>query len=130
MKKKDVVFIQLYLQNMREELHELSKKQKEVLEYHFPSFEQMKHMTKHLSGRIWERTLESHDFLEFRLGTGNVPSSYEISLSSGDLANREIDDLLEQSQRMEAVYKEIPSAPITAGLSEGILGLDRKRICH
>ena len=84
----------------------------------------------HLSGRIWERTLESHDFLEFRLGTGNVPSSYEISLSSGDLANREIDDLLEQSQRMEEVYKEIPSAPITAGLSEGILGLDWKRVCY
>ena len=113
----------IYLQNMREELHALSKKQKEVMEFHFPSFEQMKYMTKHLSGRIWERTLESHDFLEFRLGTGSVPSSYDISLSSGDLANREIDDLLELSQRMEEVYKEIPSAPITAGLAEGIVGL-------
>ena len=113
----------IYLQNMREELHELSTKQKNVLEYHFPSFEQMKHMTNHLSGRIWERTLESRDFLEFRLGTGTVPSSYEITLSSGDLANREIDDLLEQSQRMETVYKRSLAAPITARLSEGILGL-------
>lgn len=112
-----------YLQNMREELHELSTKQKEVMTYHFPTFEQMKHMTDHISGRIWERTLESDDFLEFRLGIGNVPSSYEISLSSGDLANREIDDLLEQSQRMEEVYKEITAAPITAGLFDGILGL-------
>ena len=112
-----------YLQKMREEIHELSVKQKEVVSYHFPSFEQMKHMTNQLSGRIWERTLESHDFLELRLGTGNVPSSYTLTLSSGDLANREIDDLLEQSQRMEAVYKEVVSAPITAGLFEGILGL-------
>ncbi|MFJ7932757.1 type VII secretion protein EssC [Sporosarcina sp. NPDC096371] len=112
-----------YLQNIREELHELSVKQKDVMEYHYPSFEQMKQMTNQLSGRIWERTLESRDFLEFRLGTGNVPSSYKLTLSSGDLANREIDDLLEQSQRMEAVYKEISGAPITAGLSEGILGL-------
>lgn len=83
----------------------------------------MKQMTNYLSGRIWERALESHDFLEFRLGTGSVPSSYKLTLSSGDLANREVDDLLEQTQRMEAVYKEIPSAPITAGLSKGILGL-------
>lgn len=112
-----------YLQNMREELYTLSKKQKDVLAYHFPSFEQMKQMTNYLSGRIWERALESHDFLEFRLGTGSVPSSYKLTLSSGDLANREVDDLLEQTQRMEAVYKEIPSAPITAGLSKGILGL-------
>jgi S-DNA-T family DNA segregation ATPase FtsK/SpoIIIE len=112
-----------YLQNLREELYDLSEKQKYVLDYHFPPFEEMKQMTYQLSGRIWERTLESHDFLEFRLGTGNVPASYEIKLSSGDLANRDIDDLLVQAQRMESVYKEIPSAPITTRLSEGILGL-------
>ena len=115
-----------YLENMREELYELSEKQKRVLEYHFPAFEEMKQMTNDLSSRIWERSLESHDFLEFRLGTGNVKSSYEIKLSSGDLANREIDDLLEQAQRMEKVYKEIPNAPITTKLSEGILGLTGK----
>lgn len=115
-----------YLENMREELYELSEKQKRVLEYHFPAFEEMKQMTNDLSSRIWERSLESHDFLEFRLGTGNVKSSYEIKLSSGDLANREIDDLLEQAQRMEKVYKEIPNAPITTNLSEGILGLTGK----
>ncbi|TQR21288.1 type VII secretion protein EssC [Psychrobacillus vulpis] len=112
-----------YLENIRHELHELSEKQKEVLNYHFPSFEQMKQMTNQLSGRVWERTLESHDFLEFRLGTGDVPSSYDVKLSSGDLANREIDDLLEQTKRMEEVYKQIPNAQITTCLSEGILGL-------
>ncbi|MFJ7825344.1 type VII secretion protein EssC [Psychrobacillus sp. NPDC096623] len=115
-----------YLENMREELYELSEKQKKVLNYHFPAFEEMKQMTNELSSRIWERSIESHDFLEFRLGTGNVKASYEIKLSSGDLANREIDDLLEQAQRMEQVYKEIPSAPVTTNLSEGILGLTGK----
>lgn len=112
-----------YLENMRQELYDLSKKQREVLVYHYPPFEEMKHMTNKLSRRIWERTLESHDFLEFRIGTGAVPTSYEIKLSSGDLANREVDDLLEQAQRMETVYKEIPAAPITIRLSDGILGL-------
>ncbi|KXH78553.1 type VII secretion protein EssC [Sporosarcina sp. HYO08] len=112
-----------YLKNMREELYALSKQQKDVLDYHFPSFERMKHMTNQLSGRIWEKTMDSHDLLEFRLGTGNVPSSYDISLATNDLANREVDDLLEQSQRMETAFKEIPDAPITAGLSQGIVGL-------
>ncbi|WP_301107148.1 type VII secretion protein EssC [Sporosarcina sp.] len=112
-----------YLKNMREELYGLSKKQKDVLDFHYPSFKQMKYMTSQLSGRIWEKTLDSHDSLEFRLGTGDVPSSYTISLSSGDLANREIDDLLEQSQRIESVFKEITNTPIGAGLSKGILGL-------
>lgn len=112
-----------YLENIRQELYELSEKQKEVLAYHFPTFEEMKQMTDQLSGRIWERALESHDFLEFRLGTGSVPSSYEVKLSSSDLANREVDDLLEQAQRMEKTFKEIPSAPLTTRLADGILGL-------
>ena len=38
-----------------------------------------------------------------RLGTGTVPSSYEISMSGGDLANRDVDDLMEQSQHMQRV---------------------------
>lgn len=80
-------------------------------------------MTEELSGRIWEKSLESHDFLQFRLGIGDVPSSYEIKLSSGDLANREVDDLLEEAQRMEKVYQTIQSAPITTDLHQGILGL-------
>lgn len=112
-----------YMANLREELYELSEKQKFVLEYHFPSFDEMKQMTEELSGRIWEKSLESHDFLQFRLGKGDIPSSYEIKLTSGDLANREVDDLLEEAQRMEKVYQTIPSAPVTTDLHKGILGL-------
>ncbi|TYR79171.1 type VII secretion protein EssC [Priestia megaterium] len=112
-----------YLENKRQELQELAESQREVLTYHFPSFERMKYLTTHISDRIWERTIDSQDFLQLRLGTGTVPASYEISLNSGDMANREIDDLLEQSQQMEKVYREIPNAPITAKLGQGAIGL-------
>lgn len=112
-----------YLENKRRELHELAEKQRHVLFYHFPSFERMKYLTEQVSDRIWERTLDSDDFLQLRLGTGTVSSSYEISLSSGDMANREIDDLLEQSQLLEKVYKELENAPITVNLAEGAMGL-------
>ncbi|GKV55015.1 ESX secretion system protein YukB [Sporosarcina sp. NCCP-2222] len=112
-----------YLRNMREELYTLAKKQKDVLAFHFPSFEQMKHMTNQLSGRIWEKTLDSHDAFEFRLGTGSVPSSYGITMSTSELANRDTDDLLEQSRMMEEAFKEIQDAPITVGLASGMVGL-------
>ena len=95
----------LYLENKRKELQELAEKQKYVLDYHFPSFERMKYLTGIISDRIWERPIESYDFLQFRLGTGTVPSSYQVSVSSGDMANREIDNLLEQSQVLEKVYQ-------------------------
>lgn len=96
-----------YLENKREELQELASVQRDVLSYHFPTFERMKYLTEQISDRIWERTVESSDFLQVRLGKGTVPGSYQISLNSGDMANREIDDLLEQSQHMEKVYREV-----------------------
>ncbi|WP_282033614.1 type VII secretion protein EssC [Metabacillus indicus] len=112
-----------YLESKRHELQEVSEKQRQVLSFHFPSFEQMKYMTQQLSDRIWERTPESTDFLELRIGTGSVKSSYEISLSSNDMANREVDDLLEQSQQMEKVYKEVRDVPVSVDLSQGAMGL-------
>ena len=59
----------------------------------------MKYLTKEISGRIWEKSIESADFLQIRLGTGNVASSYQINLNGGDLANRDTDHLLEQTQK-------------------------------
>ncbi|PLR75551.1 type VII secretion protein EssC [Bacillus sp. V3-13] len=112
-----------YLENKRTELQELAEKQKQVLKFHFPSFERMKYLTGQISDRLWERSLESHDFLQFRLGTGTVPPSYQVNVSAGDLANREIDDLLEQSQLMEKVYREIKNVPVVADLSQGSIGL-------
>ncbi|MFC7363868.1 MULTISPECIES: type VII secretion protein EssC [Bhargavaea] len=112
-----------YLENMREELHELRERHQTMLDYHFPPFSEVKRMTEGLSGRIWEKARDNADFLQFRLGTGKVPASYSLSLSAGDLANREVDDLIEQSKRMEEVYRELQNAPITADLSRGIIGM-------
>ncbi|CAM4006563.1 type VII secretion protein EssC [Mesobacillus zeae] len=112
-----------YLETKRQELQDLAEKQRHFLTFHFPSFERMKYLTAEISDRLWERTPESVDFLEFRLGKGKVPSSYHISLSSSDMSNREIDDLLEQSQQMERVYREIDNVPVIANLSKGAVGL-------
>ncbi|PLR96524.1 type VII secretion protein EssC [Bacillus sp. T33-2] len=112
-----------YLEAKRQELQALAEQQRHVLTFHFPSFERMKYLVGQISDRLWERTMESTDFLQFRLGIGTVPSSYHISVNSGDMANREIDDLLEQSQLMENVYREIENVPVVASLSEGAMGL-------
>lgn len=44
-------------------------------------------------------------------------------MSGGDLANRDIDDLMEKSQHMQRVYKDIRNAPVTVDLAEGPMGL-------
>ncbi|KMK95778.1 type VII secretion protein EssC [Rossellomorea marisflavi] len=119
-----------YLKNKRQELQDLAEKQTDVLQFHYPSYERIKYLTEELSDRLWERTLDSPDFLEFRLGTGKVPASYTISLSSSDMANREMDDLLEQSQKMKEVYSEIDHLPVKAELSLGAIGLIGKEAVY
>lgn len=112
-----------YLETKRKELHDLSEKQRHYLTFHFPSFERMKYLTGEISDRIWERTLESEDFLQFRLGIGRVESSYDVDLNASDMANREMDELVEQSQALEKVYSHIEDVPVVASLSEGPIGL-------
>ncbi|MDO6658084.1 type VII secretion protein EssC [Anaerobacillus sp. 1_MG-2023] len=112
-----------YLEDKRHELHELAQKQRKVLTFHYPSFERMKYLTEQVSDRLWERSLESPDFLQFRLGTGTVPASYKISVNSADMSTREMDELLEESQNLKRVYNELHSLPITADLFQGAIGL-------
>lgn len=112
-----------YLNEKREELHLLAEKQREVLEYHFPEFERMKYMVAEVSDRIWERALTSQDFLQFRIGTGKVPASYKIDVSSQDMSNREMDELMEASKQLEKTYQELEPLPVTVDLSKGAIGL-------
>lgn len=112
-----------YLEEKRRELESLASKQRQVLEFHFPSFERMKYLTEQISDRIWERSIDSKDFLQFRLGTGDVPASYQISVNSADLSNREMDELLERSKHLQKTYQHVKNLPITADLSKGSIGL-------
>lgn len=116
-----------YLVTKREELEQLALKQQKVLEFHFPSFERMKYLTSHISDRIWERTIESDDFLQFRLGRGTVPASFSMTNNNTDMSKREMDDLLEESQKLESTYRSLKNLPITVNLSEGAIGLIGKR---
>ncbi|MGM8364438.1 type VII secretion protein EssC [Virgibacillus sp. W0181] len=112
-----------YLEDKRIELQNLSDKQRWILYYHYPSFERMKYLTSEISERIWERTLMSSDFLNFRVGRASVPSSYEVSIQRSDMSNQEIDDLLEKSQELVSHYKQVKNVPLTINLSQGSMGL-------
>ncbi|WP_409291183.1 type VII secretion protein EssC [Peribacillus sp. SCS-37] len=111
-----------YLEHKRAELEGLKSEQAKVLTYHYPDFERMKYLAGFISDRIWERTAESYDFLHVRAGKADIPSSYEVSMSSSDTANREIDDLVEQSQAMARVYRKVENVPLAINLSEGAVG--------
>lgn len=115
-----------YLEEKRDELYKLSEKQRDVLYFHFPSFKQIKYLTNEISERIWERSLDSHDFLHFRIGRANVPATYKISAQRSDTSNVEIDDLFEQSQKLTKYYETVKDAPLVINLAEGAMGMTGK----
>lgn len=112
-----------YLRQKQEELQALAEKQKMVMAYHFPGFEEMKAMAQTISARIWERSLDSEDFLQFRVGRAEVPSSYQVAVGSLDFANREVDQLLERSQEIIKAYQRVKNVPLPIDLSSGSIGL-------
>ncbi|MFC4024361.1 type VII secretion protein EssC [Oceanobacillus longus] len=112
-----------YLEKKRQDLQSVAEKQREVLYYHFPSFERVKYLTNEISERIWERTMVSNDFLHFRVGRATVPSSYQVSAQRTDMSNQEIDDLLEKSQELVAYYNHVKNVPLVIDLAEGSMGM-------
>src|SRR5690625_1502506 len=115
-----------YLEEKRDELQKLAKKQRDVLYFHFPSFRKMKYLTSQISDRIWERSLDSHDFLHFRIGRASVPASYRMTEQRGDTSNKEIDDLFEHSEQLVKYYEKVKDAPLVIDLAEGAMGMTGK----
>src|SRR5699024_7815448 len=98
-------------------------KQREVLYFHFPSFEKIKSLTGEISERIWERTLLSHDFLHFRVGRASIPASYEMSAQRSDTSNQEIADLFEKSEELVNHHETVKNAPLVIDVAEGAMGM-------
>ncbi len=116
-----------YLESKREELDDLYQKQKQVAYYHYPSFEAMKDFVIQISDRIWERTFYDEDFLRVRIGRADVRSTYDINSNGNDLANREMDHLIEQSQLLHAKYSTVKNVPLPVNVSFGSIGLVGKQ---
>lgn len=112
-----------YLEEKRAELQKLAKEQRDILYFHFPSFEKMKYYTKEISDRIWERDLLSHDFLQVRVGRANIPATYKVTTQRSDTSNQEIDDLYEQSQGLVTHYKKVNDAPLVINVADGAMGM-------
>ncbi|GAF10961.1 LOW QUALITY PROTEIN: FtsK/SpoIIIE family protein [Bacillus sp. JCM 19045] len=111
-----------YLKEKRVELQESADKQRHVLDYHFPSFEENKYMAANLDRRIWEKTVGDDDYLYVRVGKSSIPSSFQIADPGGDLANRDRDELLEEGENLKEHYSYIHDAPLSLSLASGSIG--------
>ena len=105
-----------YLETKYSQLANLREEQVKALVYHFPGMDQILEMVEKTDRRIYEKTLYHFDFLSYRLGLGEVNSSFSIEYSDSELtkynvaANQKIQELL-------SYYRVTKQIPITHTLT-------------
>ena len=118
-KSEQKITIQQYRIKKAFELNRLQQRQKEVLQYMYPSNDQLARMTKECHPRIYERRPKDKDFLTVRLGIGERPSSFKIVSSYLD-EDQWNDEVLSDFIRP---YQKLKNAPIAISLATQSVGL-------
>ncbi len=112
---------ELYLTLKSMELHELNEEQKAGQLYHYPSIEELTELAKTYNHRIYEKTPLHFDFLYYRLGLGDVPSSSQIKYSNAE-REKKGDDLEERGFELYQKSLTVTGMPSTANLMNGPVG--------
>jgi len=114
-----------YLDEVRSEIAHEIEQQSEVLHENFIQVNECVDRIINSSSKLWERTRDHHDFLELRIGLGNILLEAEIKYPEKKFT-LEDDNLQEELHRLAEEPKEIKQVPITLTLSKdrisGVIG--------
>ncbi|UBH14812.1 type VII secretion protein EssC [Macrococcus armenti] len=119
-KTREVTYTR-YLKDKTRQLYALTREQRSARAYHFPDMHKIKEIISEYSVRIFEKTRKHHDFLHYQIGTGKVPTSFEIDYRKDDFV-KEKDPLVEKANQLNETYQSIDDAPVTISLMEGPIG--------
>ncbi|WEV56427.1 type VII secretion protein EssC [Ligilactobacillus acidipiscis] len=109
-----------YLVKQRSRIEQLQLQQRHVLEYMAPSAVKLAELVARYDSRIYERMMQNDDFLQIRLGRGDIQPSFEIQYHPTD----EEDELSRQAKRVLVnPYRKLKDAPIVVSLTGQTLGL-------
>ncbi len=114
-----------YLDNIRNEIYKLGAEQRAVLFENCPSIAECENWIFQRERRLWERSIQQDDFLNLRLGLGDIPLDAEIKFPDKRFSIEE--DLLQNEvNRLADAPKVLSDAPIicsfTANPVVGIVG--------
>lgn len=109
-----------YLINQTAKLTKLAEQQRHAAQYHYPDTDSIAEMIATYNSRLYEKTTNNADFLNFSLGTGYVPASYKVDFSPNDSQQ---DELVQQAQHLVADYQTLDHMPITTTLNDTTLGV-------
>lgn len=106
-----------YLTEKREKIEALRINQFQVLTEYYPEPKSLESIILNKRRNLWERQIESDDFLNVRLGIGNIPLKVKLSYSTEDFSMSS-DNLKDELKKLGDSAKDIPNAPVTISLTE------------
>lgn len=106
-----------YLMHKKDIITKIMLKQKSILYENNLSPEECKQMILNQSGRLWERRIEDYDFLNIRLGIGDVNTDIDIQYPE-ERFTMDDDNLVDILNDIADSSKVIHSSPITVSLAE------------
>ncbi|MGT2930054.1 type VII secretion protein EssC [Streptococcus dentasini] len=110
-----------YLADKSIQLTELAQEQRFGQFYHYPDLVQLDQLAQEYSHRIYEKTPQDFDFLYYRLGLGEVPTSYRLEYSQQERSG--VKDPLEmEGFALYESHKKLDDMPVLANLKNGPVG--------
>ena len=106
-----------YLTEKRNKIEVKRINQFQVLTENYQSPENLASIILNKRRNLWERKIESKDFLDVRLGIGTIPLKLKLGYSSEDFSMSS-DNLKEELNKVAESAKDIPNAPVTISLTE------------
>jgi DNA segregation ATPase FtsK/SpoIIIE, S-DNA-T family len=119
-KERDVKYRE-YIKTKTKELFSASEEQRHALNYHYPKIEKIREMASKVHARTYEKTVFHHDFLTYRVGLGQVDSSFELDFSDEEFT-LEKDELVDAARDLRSQYLRLKDVPIVTDLVNGPVG--------
>ncbi|MGF9963743.1 type VII secretion protein EssC [Bacillus rhizoplanae] len=110
-----------YLKQKTKDLYEETEKQRHALHYHYPDVAEIRNMAMQVNSRIYEKTMLHHDFLTYRVGTGQENTSFEIQFNEEEFSQKK-DELIEAARELRQQYLSLQDVPVVTDLMNGPVG--------
>ena len=105
-----------YLVEKKNKIAQIKHNQHQALLETFPEPKDLPTIIMNKRRDLWERKIESDDFLDVRVGLGSIPLKINLSYSEEGFSMIE-DNLKESLNRLTEASKEIPNAPVIISLT-------------
>ena len=119
-KKKEALRQKKYLEYLTEKrtyIEKLKINQLQILKENFKEPSELEVIIDNKRRNLWERLIESEDFLRVRIGYGTIPLKIKLNYAIEEFTLRE-DNLKEEVKKIADASKEIENAPVTISLIE------------